>query len=69
MINVIRIGLDNIYISTLRNFIWQFVSRVLNTHAIWIEKGYEHFENYGPDIISIKLIAKESSIYPVPAAE
>ena len=34
----------------------------MDTHTIWIEKGYEHFGNYGPNNLSIKLIAEESSI-------
>lgn len=34
----------------------------MDTHDIWIEKGYEHFGIHGPNELSIKLIAEESSI-------
>ncbi len=33
-----------------------------DTIDIWIQKGYEHFGNYGPNGMSIKLIAEESSL-------
>ena len=34
----------------------------MDTRDIWIEKGYEHFGLYGPDGLSIKLIAEENDI-------
>ena len=34
----------------------------MKTRQLWIEKGYEHFGLYGPEILSIKKIAKELSI-------
>ena len=34
----------------------------MDTRDIWIEKGYEHFGLYGPDKLSIKLIAEEHDI-------
>lgn len=35
---------------------------IMDTREIWIEKGYEHFGLYGPDGLSIKLIAEENGI-------
>lgn len=34
----------------------------MKTRQLWIEKGYEHFGLYGPDMLSIKKIASELSI-------
>ena len=34
----------------------------MDTHDLWIEKGYEHFGLYGPERLSIKLIAQEHDI-------
>lgn len=34
----------------------------MDTRELWIEKGYEHFGLYGPDGLSIKLIAEENNI-------
>ena len=34
----------------------------MKTRQLWIEKGYEHFGLYGPEMLSIKKIAKELSI-------
>jgi len=34
----------------------------MDTRDIWIEKGYEHFGLYGPERLSIKLIAQEHDI-------
>ena len=34
----------------------------MDTRELWIEKGYEHFGLYGPDGLSIKLIAQEHNI-------
>lgn len=34
----------------------------MDTYDLWIEKGYEHFANYGPKDLSIKLIAEECSM-------
>ena len=34
----------------------------MDTRELWIEKGYEHFGLYGPDRLSIKLIAEEHDI-------
>lgn len=34
----------------------------MKTRQIWIEKGYEYFGLYGPDMLSIKKIANELSI-------
>ena len=34
----------------------------MDTRELWIEKGYEHFALYGPDKLSIKLIAQEHDI-------
>ena len=34
----------------------------MGTRELWIEKGYEHFGLYGPEKLSIKLIAQEHSI-------
>lgn len=34
----------------------------MDTRDLWIEKGYEHFGLYGPDGLSIKLIAQEHNI-------
>jgi len=34
----------------------------MDTRELWIEKGYEHFGLYGPDGLSIKLIAEENDI-------
>lgn len=34
----------------------------MDTCDIWIEKGYEHFGKYGPNDLSVKLIAEECSI-------
>ena len=34
----------------------------MDTRDLWIEKGYEHFGLYGPDSLSIKLIAQELDI-------
>ena len=35
---------------------------IMKTRQLWIEKGYEHFGLYGPEMFSIKKIAKELSI-------
>ena len=35
---------------------------IMDTRDLWIEKGYEHFGLYGPDGLSIKLIAEENNI-------
>ena len=34
----------------------------MDTRELWIEKGYEHFGLYGPDRLSIRLIADELEI-------
>ncbi len=34
----------------------------MDTRDLWIEKGYEHFGLYGPERLSIKLIAEEHDI-------
>lgn len=34
----------------------------MKTRQLWIEKGYEHFGLYGPEMLSVKKIAKELSI-------
>ena len=34
----------------------------MDTRELWIEKGYEHFGLYGPDRLSIRLIAEELEI-------
>lgn len=34
----------------------------MDTRDLWIEKGYEHFGLYGPNSLSIKLIAQELDI-------
>lgn len=34
----------------------------MKTREVWIEKGYEHFGLFGPEILSVKKIAKELSI-------
>lgn len=34
----------------------------METRELWIEKGYEHFGLYGPEKLSIKLIAEEHGI-------
>lgn len=34
----------------------------MDTRELWIEKGYEHFGLYGPERLSIKLIAQEYDI-------
>jgi AcrR family transcriptional regulator len=34
----------------------------MDTRDLWIEKGYEHFGLYGPERLSIKLIAQEHDI-------
>lgn len=34
----------------------------MDTRDLWIEKGYEHFGLYGPEKLSIKLIAQEHDI-------
>ena len=34
----------------------------MDTRELWIEKGYEHFGLYGPDWLSIRLIAEELEI-------
>jgi AcrR family transcriptional regulator len=33
--------------------------RVDTSKQLWIEKGYEHFAEYGPENISINAISKE----------
>ena len=34
----------------------------MKTRQLWIEKGYEHFGLYGPEVLNIKKIAKDLSI-------